>query len=153
MYPSPKNRPSLKYPTDRLLKLRGIIPDGEMRRPTMLDQNEEPCLMVIKNGSTTDITIGRANGLMSYVRQYFNDDSHQTSKEWPILPYDTKSGAFSAPGDSGAVIVDGVGRVGGLLTGGAGATDSFDITYATPISFLLKSIKANGYLNAHLNPA
>jgi hypothetical protein len=73
--------------------------------------------------------------------------------EWAILPYDNKSGPFSAPGDSGSVIVDGLGRMGGLLTGGAGIADSYDITYATPISFLMQSIKANGYPNAHPNPA
>lgn len=108
--------------------------------------------MVIKDGSTTGVTIGRASGIMSYVRVYFKD-SHETSKEWAILPYDTKSGTFSDRGDSGAVIVDGLGRIGGLLTGGCGITDSSDITYATPITFLVKSIKANGFPNAHLNPA
>ncbi|EGO23607.1 hypothetical protein SERLADRAFT_416027 [Serpula lacrymans var. lacrymans S7.9] len=152
MYPNPRNRTSFKYPTDRLLRLWGTIPDEEMRRPTMLDQNEEQCLMVIKNGSASGVTIGRATGIMSYICEYFNDGNHYTSKEWTIIPCDTKSGVFSTPGDSGAVVVDGIGRVGGLLTGGAGTTDSSDITYATPISFLLKSIKANGYPNAHPNP-
>ncbi len=90
---------------------------------------------------------------MSFVREYFDDRSQQTSKEWAILPYSTKSGAFSAPGDSGSVIVDGYGRVGGLLTGGAGITASSDMTYATPINSLLKSIKANGYPNPDLNLA
>ena len=140
----PQQRHSFKYPSNYLLPLRGTIPDEEMRRPTLLDQNDEPCLVVIKDGSTS--------GVMSYVREYFDDGSHETSKEWAILPYNTKSGAFSAPGDSGAVIVDGLGRVGGLLTSGAGITPSSDITYATPITFLVKSIKANGYPNVHLNP-
>lgn len=142
---------SFKYPPDRLLKLRDTISDEEMRQPTMPDQNDERCLMVIKNGSATGVTIGRASGIMSYVREYFENGDHQTSKEWPILPYDVKSGPFSAPGDSGAVIVDGRGWIGGLLTGGAGTKAKSDITYATPISFLLKSIKANGFPNAHLN--
>ena len=86
------------------------------------------CLVVIKNGSATGVTIGRANSVMSYVRESLDDGSYQTSKEWAILPYDTKSGAFSAPGDSGAVIVDGYGRVGGLLTGGSGVMASTDIS-------------------------
>jgi len=52
---------------------------------------------------------------------------------------------FSTPGDSGAVVVVGLGHVGGLLsTEGSGVTGI--ITYATPIDFLLKSIKtALGY--------
>ncbi|KAJ7917485.1 hypothetical protein B0H13DRAFT_2441821 [Mycena leptocephala] len=39
------------------------------------------------------------------------------SREWAILPFDTKSGPFSDVGDSGSVVVDGQGRIGGLLTG------------------------------------
>jgi hypothetical protein len=153
IYPNSENTTSFNYPVNRLLKLRGTISDDEMRNPTMLDKNGLRCLIVIKNGSASGTTIGRASGIMSYVREYFEDGSHQTSKEWAILPYDTKSGAFSAPGDSGAVVVDGQGRIGGLLTGGSGIADSIDITYVTPIGFLLMSIKANGYPNAHPNPA
>jgi len=123
------------------LKFRGTISDSEMRNPITLDKNGDPCIVVIKNGSTTDTTIGRASGIMSIVREYFDDDNHKTSKEWAILPYDKKSGAFSAPSDSDAVVVDGLGRIGGLLTGGSGIAASTDITYVTPIDFLLKSIK------------
>ncbi|KAN0072157.1 hypothetical protein V8E54_009886 [Elaphomyces granulatus] len=148
MHPSPKSAP-FKFPSDRLLKLRGTISDSEMRHPTTLDENGDPCIVVIKRGSTTGTTIGRASGIMSFVREYFDNDSYKTSKEWAILPYDNKSGAFSAPGDSGTVVVDGLGRIGGLLTGGSGVTASTDITYVTPIDFLLKSIKTR-YPNVHL---
>jgi hypothetical protein len=68
--------------------------------------------------------------------------------QWAILPYDHKSGAFSAPGDSGAVIVDDKGRIGGLLTGGAGQRESTDVTYASPFYWLLQRIKSH-FPNAH----
>lgn len=61
--------------------LRGTILEEEMRHPTLLDHNDEPCLMVIKDGSTTGVTIGRASGIMSNVREYFGNKS-ETSKEW-----------------------------------------------------------------------
>lgn len=87
---------------------------------------------------------------MSFVREYLPDGAHRTSKEWAILPYNEqdepygraqgRSQDFAEPGDSGAVIVDGQGRVGGLLTGGAGSEEGWDITYATPLSVLYKSI-------------
>jgi len=150
MNPNPQNTTAFDFPDNRLLKLQGTIPEEEMCHPPMLDRNGEPHLMVIKNGSATGVTIGRANGIKSFVRESIDGNS-QISKEWPIIPCETKS-VFSAPGDSGAAIVDGQGRVGGLITGGSGDTESSDITYATPINFLLKSIKANGYPNAHLNP-
>jgi hypothetical protein len=43
--------------------LRGTIPDEEMRHPTGVDQNDEPCLMVIKSGMTTGLAVGRANNI------------------------------------------------------------------------------------------
>ncbi|KAJ7145815.1 hypothetical protein C8R44DRAFT_755948 [Mycena epipterygia] len=143
MCPNPRDAHSFEYPVDCLLRLKGTIPDEEMRHPTARDQNDDPCLMVLKHGNTTGLTIGRANDICSYARYYHDDDKAETSKEWAILPFNSKSGPFSDKGDSGSVIVDGLGRIGGLLTGGAGAPSS-DITYATPISFLLERMRANG---------
>jgi hypothetical protein len=151
MYPDFRNASSFKYPGDRVLRLKGTISDEEMRHPTPLDQNGNPCLMVIKRGNTTGLTIGRANDIYSYARIYYDDGNTETSKEWAILPFDSKSGPFSAKGDSGSVIVDSLGRIGGLLTGGSGFTPSSDITYATPISFLLKRMEENG-LKPNVNP-
>jgi hypothetical protein len=143
---------TFKYPYDRLLPLRDLIPEDLMHNPDMLDHDGEACLLVIKNGNTTGVTIGCATGVFSYVREYFSNNTHQTSMEWAILPYDHKSDVFSAPGDSGSIIVDGCGRIGGLLTGSAGKTESSDITYASPFFWLFPRIKANGFPNAHLDP-
>jgi hypothetical protein len=152
MYPHIDATPSFEYLDDRLLPLRDLISEDSMRKPDMLDHDGESCLLVIKNGNATGVTIGRATGIFSYVRKYFSNNTHQTSMEWAILPYDNKSGAFSARGDSGSIIADGLGRVGGILTGGAGKTASSDITYATPFFWLLPRIKQNGFPHAHLYP-
>jgi hypothetical protein len=141
--------PSFEYPDDRLLPLQGLISEDSMRKPDILDHDGESCLLVIKNGNATGVTIGCATGIFSYVRKYFSNNTHQTSMEWAILPYDNKSGAFSARGDSGSIIADGLGRI---LTGGAGKTASSDITYATPFFWLLPRIKQNGFPHAHLYP-
>ena len=110
-------------------------------------------MLVTKSGSATDTTIGRANGLFSITRDYFPVDQtfNQTSMEWGIINYDSKSEVFSEPGDSGSVIVDIRGRIGGMLTGGSGKTWGSDVTYATPFWWLLERICANGFPNAHLN--
>ena len=150
MYPRIDTPPNFKYPKGRLLPLQDVISEDLLHNPDMLDRDGESCLSVVKNGNTTGVTIGRATGIFSYVRKYFDNNTHQTSMEWAILPYDNKSGVFSAPGDSGSIIVDGHGRIGGLLTGGAGKTESSDITYATPFFWLLPRIKQNGFPNAHL---
>ena len=153
MHPRDDGRTTLEYPGDRLLPLRDIISEELMRHPDMLDHDNEACLLVIKNGNTTGVTIGRATGIFSYVRGYFPNNTHQTSMEWAIRNYDNKSGVFSAPGDSGSIIVNGLGRIGGLLAGGSGKTGSSDITYVTPWFWLFQRIKANGFPNAHLYPA
>ncbi|KAG9089541.1 hypothetical protein FRC07_012316, partial [Ceratobasidium sp. 392] len=144
--------PNFEYPVDRLLPLRDLISEDLMHKPDMLDHDGESCLLVIKNGSATGVTIGRANGIFSYVREYFSNNIHQTSIEWTILPYDSKSGAFSALGDSGSTIADTRSRIGGLLTGGVGKAESSDITYATPFFWLLPRIKQNGFPNAYVHP-
>ncbi|KAF8158037.1 hypothetical protein B0H34DRAFT_749405 [Crassisporium funariophilum] len=138
MCPRDDGQPTFKYPSDRLLALHDMIPEEHMREPDTLDQDKETCLIVIKDGSATGVTIGRATGMFSFVRA---DLSSQGSKEWAIYNYNYKSLVFSGPGDSGSIIVDGLGRIGGLLTGSAGKKDSPDVTYATPMWWLWPRIK------------
>jgi len=79
---------------------------------------------------------------------------HKTSKEWCILPYDHEN-PFSKPGDSGSIIADVKGRIGGMLTGGSAkvGSDRMDITYATPFWWLMKRIKASRkeFADVHLD--
>ena len=109
----------LHISADHLLRVKRTIPDEEMRHPTALDRNNNACLMMIKRGNAAGLTVGRDNEIYSYARNYY-DGKAETSKEWAILPLDLKSCAFSEKDDSGFLIVDGLGRIGGLLTGGAG---------------------------------
>jgi hypothetical protein len=128
-----------------------MITDALMQTPDMLDNNDEPCLLVLKSGNATGTTIGRANGVYSIVRQYFLDMSvSQTSMEWAIMSYDHKE-IFSDAGDSGSVIADIRGRIGGMLTGGSGKTAPTDMTYATPFWWLLERIRANWFPDLNLN--
>jgi hypothetical protein len=123
-----------------------------MHTPDMWDADGELCLMVVKSGSATDTTIGRATGAFSVVREYYvhNMSINDTSVEWGIINYDSKSGVFSEPGDSGSIIADIRGRIGGMLTGASGKSMLSDMTYATPFWWLLEHIHANGFPNAHL---
>ncbi|KAF8331414.1 uncharacterized protein EI90DRAFT_3016408 [Cantharellus anzutake] len=140
MYPNPVNSHHFTWPGNRLLKLWGTIPMEEMRKPTMLDQNGDPCITVLKQGRTTNVTVGKVLRVIAYVRKYFTEHDIAMSKELAVIPLDKESGPFSAKGDSGAVVVDGMGRIAGILTGGGGATDCSDVTYVTPIHFVLEVI-------------
>ncbi|KAH9164038.1 hypothetical protein EDB89DRAFT_2078307 [Lactarius sanguifluus] len=153
MYPN-ATAYTFEYPYGRLLQLQGVIEESELRHPTMLDANGEACIIVVKSGNSTGVTIGRATGIMSFVRENFEDGTHKTSMELPIYPYSQEDGAFSAPGDSGSIIADGKGRIVGLLTGGAGKTDSTksDVTYASPFFWVFdERIKAS-FPDAHFYP-
>ncbi|PUU81851.1 hypothetical protein B9Z19DRAFT_970565 [Tuber borchii] len=146
MFPNSRNRHNFQYPEDRLLKIRGLISEEEMRCPTMLDKDGKPCLLLMKRGFSTGLTLGRGNEFVSYVQNYHPNVPPVTSCEWAIYSYDDKSGPFSEKGDSGSGVVDCLGRLGGLLTAGSGGqTLSTDITYATPASYILKSLRAHGF--------
>jgi hypothetical protein len=96
MYPRDDGQTTFKYPDDRLLRLRDLITEERMREPDMLDHDNEACLLIIKNGNTTNVTIGRATGIFSFIRDDETSDESMDS-EWAIFNYDHKSGMFSAP--------------------------------------------------------
>lgn len=154
MYPHPANPNSFNYPGDRLLRFTGTVSNEEMRSPppATKDQDNDPVIMVIKNGNTSGLTVGRLNDIRSVVRRYFKGQDGTMSKEVAVLPRTSKSRAFSAPGDSGSVVVDGKGRVCGILTGGDGATDVSDITFITPINFILARLRSEYGINANIFP-
>ena len=77
------NAHSFTYPGDRLLMLKGTIPDEEKRQPTALDQSNEPYFMVIKCGNTTGLAVACANDLCSYTRSHYDGDKAATFKKWP----------------------------------------------------------------------
>jgi hypothetical protein len=154
MHPRPANPHSFTYPGDRLHRFHGTIPDEEMWKPDpkTRDHENDPVIMVIKRGQASGLTVGRLNTIRSLTRYYFKGEPGEVSKEVTVLPRDSKSGAFSIPGDSGSAVVDGKGRLAGLLTGGAGATPVSDCTYVTSINFLLKRMALYG-LKANLSPS
>ncbi|KAF8268371.1 hypothetical protein EI94DRAFT_1728069, partial [Lactarius quietus] len=139
----PTSPSSFKLPIGRIVTLKDQVPESALVKLPMLDANGEPCLVVFKNGAQTGTTIGKAN-------------NYQESREWPIIPTDKYSGVFSAKGDSGSCIADAFSRIGGILTGGAAnpnLPDSADVTYATPITFIMKVLHdTKRFAHAHLNP-
>ena len=58
----------MEYPTNRL-KVKVVIPNEAMRCPAILDQNDDPCFIIMKRGNTTGLTIGHANDISSWTVQ------------------------------------------------------------------------------------
>jgi hypothetical protein len=145
------NTTSFKFPANRLVMLRDQVLESALVKPVP-DTNGCPCLVVFKNGAKTGTTIGKANNVSSFTRNYFAG-RYQESREWPVISIDKHSGGFSKNGDSGSCVVDAFRRVGGIVTGGSGAIDCCDVTYVTPISFIMKVLHSTKpFEHAHLNP-
>lgn len=147
MNPNSENPPSFEYPDGCLLPIRGTVSDAEIRNPCDKDENGDPCITVLKRGKKTGLTVGRVNNVDSFVRIYWNDGTVDTSMELPVFGYDSRTKQtkpFSEPGDSGSVVVDGKGRVIGMIIGGVGFTTTSDVTYVTPAEFLFDKIRSHG---------
>ncbi|KAJ3715490.1 hypothetical protein C8R42DRAFT_698343 [Lentinula raphanica] len=141
MFPQPAEYAEFRYPIDDLLQAHGVVQEDEIRNPRHLDIHNKKCLLVVKNGMKTGTTVGRVNGLYSFTRFYTDHDIQHTSIEVSVLRYSDKYPRFSDKGDSGSIVLTRDGRIVGLLTGGAGPSDSIDITYLTPYWWLEQQIK------------
>ena len=131
---------SFNYSGNRL-RFGGLISDEEMLKPTTNLGHDNT--MAMKKGSASDLTIGRLNTIRAFVRRYPTDGHPgKMSKEVCMFPRNSKSGSFSACGDFGSAVIDGIGRVCGIITGGDGSTDDSDCTFVTSINFLLKRLES-----------
>ena len=145
-YPQSTGRTTFKFPANRQLRINGWLTRELLAVPDCYDSNSEPCLIVMKDGNTTDFTVGRYAGLEAYTC----DDLDVESIELAIYNYDRQSGPFSAKGDSGSLIFDGEGRMVGILHSGMPKGGSNHVTYATPAWWAIKQIKSK-YPHADFN--
>ena len=131
-----------------MVRINGIVTRELLASPDLFDYEDLPCFIVLKDGSTTDLTVGRYAGLESFLC----DEGGVESVELAIYNYNKKSSPFSAKGDSGSLIFDGLGHMVGLLHSGK-SRNSFTgahVTYATPIWWLVGRIKER-YPHADFN--
>ncbi|KAF9485641.1 hypothetical protein BDN70DRAFT_870939 [Pholiota conissans] len=142
MHPDEELRATkFRYP-DGLMHLQGTLKEGELRSIAMPDANDEEYILLVKNGTSTGPTMGRASGVESFVREYGKDGNHSTFMAIAVYPYEFVP--FSAAGDSGAVVADAnTKRIVGMLIGGAGKPNrnEVDVSYVTPYHSVEKSIK------------
>jgi hypothetical protein len=117
------------------LELQGHIKEAELAKPTMMDSNGDPCLIVCKRGRSTGVTWGTANEILSVTGRC---PAVVVSKELCVTSSISKP--FSDKGDSGSVLFDLKGRIVGIMSSGIGLTESSDTTYATSMDWLLSDI-------------
>jgi hypothetical protein len=92
----------------------------------------------MKDGNTTDLTVGRYAGLEVYLRDGFGVESIELA----VYNYNLQSGPFSLDGDSGSFIFDGEGHMVGILHSGMMKDESNrdHVTYATPAWWVIEQI-------------
>ena len=134
-----------KMGKNKSLKLEGCIPEDDMKYPKTTDVNGEPCLIVGKRGPNSGVTWGKANEVTSVRRT----DPDVVSKEWCVIGL-PESQPFSRKCDAGSVVFDLEGRIGGILTSGAGWNDMVDTTYVTPMVWLLGDITERLKMPIHI---
>ncbi|KAG0129317.1 hypothetical protein HOY82DRAFT_412670 [Tuber indicum] len=102
----------------------------------MLDQDGGRCLVVLKRGHGSGLTVGRANTIMSLVCEVNTNGDPVASREWPIYSYNDKSGPFSTYGNSVSGIVDCLGRL-GSLTGGSETVSTGTLPLLSLLSWMV----------------
>ncbi|KAF8337086.1 uncharacterized protein EI90DRAFT_3014028 [Cantharellus anzutake] len=108
-----------------------------------LDSEGQRCLIVGKDGNSTDLTVGRYAGLVSFI---LNEVGIESVELGIYNSGDKTTKVFSAKGDSGSLIwhtMNGKARVVGQLHSGhnKGGSTSNHVTYCTPGWYLLGQIK------------
>ena len=149
-YPQSGSRTTFKWPTNRQLRINGCLTRELLAVPDCFDSSGAPCFLVMKDGNTTDLTVGRYSGLEAYLC----DGLGVESIEFAIYNYDNQSGPFSLKGDSGSLVFDGQGRRVGILHSGMlkGRGNMYNVTYATPAWWAIEQIKRK-YPHADFNRA
>ncbi|KAK1639809.1 hypothetical protein BDP81DRAFT_391866 [Colletotrichum phormii] len=128
------------------LTLDGVVPLSEIL------QSEAGSLIVGKVGRTSGHTWGVINTVKSVIRRITLADQASNASEHLVSEICVVGAkehtAFSRVGDSGACVWDATGRVAGMLVGGLGADDEgssgIDVTYITPISWILGDMEKFG---------
>jgi len=136
-YSNYNSKTVFKFPSGGWLRLRGYVPASLLAAPECYDSNGEPCLIVMKDGNTTDLTVGRYVGLEAYTCDEFDNET----TELAIYNYNKQSGPFSAKGDSGSAVFTGDGRLVGILHSGMSKGISTHVTFAMPAWRVLEHIK------------
>ncbi|KAI5992341.1 hypothetical protein F5J12DRAFT_907396 [Pisolithus orientalis] len=120
LYPQSGGRTVFKFPINGLLRINGWVPRELLAHPDCFDSNGEPCLIVMKDGNTTDLT--------AYLCNEFGIEC----LELAIYNYDR---------NSGSLIFDGEGHMAGILHSGMGKDGSNHVTYTTPAWWAVEQLK------------
>jgi hypothetical protein len=139
-YPRGRGPLTFVFPDERKLRIEGCATKEDLAHPAEFDSEGQHCLMVGKDGNTTDLTVGRYAGLVSFTQNEVGIESVE------LGIYNSGPQVFSAKGDSGSLVwhmTNGKARIVGQLHSGhnKGGSTSNHVTYCTPGWYLLGQIR------------
>ncbi len=143
-YPIGGGPTTFKFPEEGKFRIEGWSTLDELTVPEDIDSEHQRFVVVGKDGNTTDLTIGRYAGLVSFTE----NEVGITSMEIGIYNAGLKTAeVFSEKGDSGALVwrmKNGKGYIVGQLHSGEnkGGSTSNHVTYCTPGETLRANIMA-----------
>ncbi|KAF8322350.1 uncharacterized protein EI90DRAFT_2977716 [Cantharellus anzutake] len=142
-YPLGGGSTTFRFPNEGKLRIEGCATQEDLAHPTELDSEGQRCLIVGKDGNSTDLTVGRYAGLVSFI---LNEVGIESVELGIYNSGDKTTEVFSAKGDSGSLVwhtTNGKARVVGQLHSGhnKGGSTSNHVTYCTPGWYLLGQIK------------
>ncbi|KAI5989238.1 hypothetical protein EDC04DRAFT_2873071 [Pisolithus marmoratus] len=142
-YPVGGGPTTFKFPDGRKLRIMGCATKEDLARPAEFDNEGQRCLMVGKDGNTTDLTVGCYAGLVSFARNPVGTPSIELGI---YNSRDKNAEPFSDKGDSGSLVwhmMNGKAHIVGQIHSGdnKGGLTSNHLTYCTPGWYLLDQIK------------
>jgi hypothetical protein len=134
---------AFKFPVWRKLRIEGCATKEDLANPTEFDREGQHCFIVGKDGNTTDLTVGRYAGLVSFTLNELGIESVELGIYNSGIKYVE---VFSAKGDSGSLVWhtrNDKARIVGQLHSGSnkGGSTSNHVTYCTPGWYLLEQIR------------
>ncbi|KAH9063587.1 hypothetical protein EDB87DRAFT_1777302 [Lactarius vividus] len=117
-YAQSAGRAVFKFPTNRQLRIDGCVTRELLAVPNCFDGNGEPCLVVMKGGNATDLTVGRYAGLEAYLCDDLGVESIELASKTTI---------------SRSMV--------GILHSGMPKGGTNHVTYATPVWWAIEQLK------------
>ena len=100
-YPVASGPITFQFPEGRKLRIEGCATKEDLAHPAEFDSEGQRCLIVGKDGNSTDLTVGRYAGLISFTQNEVGIES----VELGIYNSGVKTAeVFSAKGDSGSLV-------------------------------------------------
>lgn len=136
-YPQSGGRMTFKWPPGGQLRIKGWVMCELLANPDCYDSNGEQCLIIMKEGNTTDLTVGRYASLESYLCSKLSIKSIKLT----IYNYNELSSLFSTKGNSGSLVFNGQGQMVSILHSGMLLGRTSHITYTFPAWWAIKVLK------------